>query len=124
MKLLSAVLLLLMSSISQAQTSASDFMRLGQYDRAIEAYQSQLDNNPFNAKAANNLAVAHAMKRDYQSALKWLQRAAKMDRSRQDIALNLETLEKWLEASGQNQDNSPVPPAISGPLSPEPPAPW
>lgn len=124
MKIIPLLLLSFIAMPSFADNSGSESMRLGQYDRAIENYELQLEDNPFNAKAANNLAVAYAMKRDYQEALEWLRRAAKMDRSRQDIALNLETLENWLAENGANANAMPVPPAVSGPLSPEPPAPW
>lgn len=107
-----------------AKSENNELMRLGQYDKAIEFYQVQLEHNPFNAMAANNLAVAYAMKREYSSALDWFRKAAKMDRGRKDISLNLETMEKWLASSGKNTNELPIPAAVSGPLSPEPPAPW
>ncbi len=112
-------------AVADTATRAAADMKAGRYDEAIALYQTQLQHNPFNAVAANNLAVAYAMKRQYNEALEWLKKASRMDASRQDIALNLETLEKWLAdkshlASGEGS----VSPALRGVLSPEPPAPW
>ncbi|MGV6857504.1 MAG: tetratricopeptide repeat protein [bacterium] len=121
------VSLLLGGAAVQADTAsrAAADMKSGRYDDAIALYQAELEYNPFNAVAANNLAVAYAMKRQYTKALNWLQKASRMNTSRQDIALNLETLEKWLEDNSHLSSNGDsVSPALKNILSPEPPAPW
>ncbi len=104
---------------------AAAAMKTGHYAEAIALYEADLKHHPFNAVTANNIAVAYSMKRQYSESLAWLKRATKMDQSRQDIQLNLETLQQWLENNSRLARNQrPVIPAFEGALSPEPPAPW
>ena len=76
---------------------AKSLMKQGLYDDAIHLYSTLLVRNPFNAVAANNLALAHTAVGNYAAALEFLEKAVKIAPKRDDITANLVSMRAWME---------------------------
>lgn len=96
------IALLSFSGIAQAQFYApivldwmeqgKTYLSEGEYNKAREVYAQAFRNNPFDAVAANNLAVACAANREFSCAEKYLKTAASLAPDRHDIQENLQRL--------------------------------
>ena len=75
--------------------SGMQSMEKKDYAVAIRIYTQALKANPFNADAANNLAVAFAAVQEYEAALKLFEQAVRLAPKRRDIASNLNSMREW-----------------------------
>jgi tetratricopeptide (TPR) repeat protein len=89
----------LFSGIAAAQDQMQygrAYLAEGDNAAAARSYREELDINPFDPVAYNNLAVAKAAQGDYQTALDLLQRAVQLAPKRADIRENLYRLRTWM----------------------------
>jgi tetratricopeptide (TPR) repeat protein len=110
------ILLLLCLGVMNAQAQEAmkygrAYLAEGDNAAAARSYSEQLNLNPFDAVAHNNLAVAKAAQGDYQSAMDLLQRAVKLAPNRADISDNLRRLQSWM-----SQENAVQTAAINHPV--------
>ncbi len=87
----------ILSSTEAALKQGKTYMKEGQYTDAIQVYSNLLAKNPFNAVAANNLALAHVATGNYKVALKLLEKAVRLVPNRKDIEANLTKVHEWME---------------------------
>lgn len=88
---------------------AKSLMKQGLYDDAIHLYSMLLVRNPFNAVAANNLALAYAAVGNYRAALELLEKAVKLAPKRQDINANLTRVRLWMEEFPEADVHTDIP---------------
>lgn len=70
-------------------TEGLNYLHVGSYDKAIDAWQNTLERDPRNAAAANNIGTAYMLKKQAANAASWFGKALSMDPSMQLAKNNL-----------------------------------
>lgn len=112
------------SSTEVALNQGKAYMKLGQYTDAIQVYSNLLAKNPFNAVAANNLALAHVATGNYKVALKLLEKAVRLVPNRKDITANLTRIHEWMEKHSEAESYSHDQAKLINYATLAPPKPW
>ncbi|HEY1076611.1 MAG TPA: hypothetical protein VGE51_07965 [Fontimonas sp.] len=79
-----------------AQDSTLGLLESGRLDSAMAQLEADLGENPYDAVALNNLAVARARSGEVFSALDLLDRAARLAAEQPTIAANRDALRDWI----------------------------
>lgn len=131
--LLSCVVSLFWPVLSQAadlQAEGRVLMSEGNTVEAGKKFAEAVRDNPFDASALNNQAVAAAAQGDYERALYLLERAARLSPNRPDIYTNLTEMRKWVaryapEIKLKTEQSRPLINTYpDADIPPEPPALW
>ncbi len=88
--------LLLSLSVAEATSDTVSLLEAGRLDGAIVQLEQELGDNPYDAVALNNLAVARARSAEVFSALDLLDRAARLSPEHPVIDSNRKVLRDWI----------------------------
>lgn len=91
-----AALSLLLCANAAAQNETLGLLESGRLDSAMAQLEADLGENPYDAVALNNLAVARARSGEVFSALDLLDRAARLAIDNRTIAGNRDALRDWI----------------------------
>lgn len=122
---------LFLPTVNAADLQSEGRVHLAEGDAAAASkkFAEAAKVNPFDASALNNQAVSLAAQGDYENALNLLERAARLNPERRDIATNLVSMRQWM---GRNvpqvklkEQSKPIMNVYpEGDIPPEPPALW
>lgn len=123
-KLPLAALSLLFGANAVAQSETLGLLESGRLDSAMAQLEADLGENPYDAVALNNLAVARARSGEVFSALDLLDRAARLAIDNPTIATNRDALRDWIARRIDADRQQIVMLDGSTPRLPAPPALW
>ena len=68
---------------------------IGETQKAINDYKKSLELNPNYSEGLNNLAIMYCKERDYNTALKYFEKALYLNPDDQIIKKNIKMLKEW-----------------------------